>query len=97
MEDYKVDFDSLLKLLYVINEELNNARKTSNDKVALLKELCYSDIDFLREVKQIFLDINMLRWEDFSRYCDLVAYTPATHLVERTVTGIMMEEAINKN
>lgn len=96
MEDVKEHYDLLLERLVVLENNLTKHAHTSEDKVLFLKELCYSDKDIMYFTKQIYLDITMMRWDHFDMYIDLIEDSDMTFIVERTITGIMMEEAINE-
>ena len=95
MKSSKKTYEDLVDYILNIDKIICEAAKTEKEKMTLLKEACYSDSGLMTQMKQLFLDITILRWEQFDYYCMLVNTTNMARVVEKVITGIMMEEAVD--
>ena len=64
-----------------------------DEKVIELKKYCLISPEFLSQLKQIYIDINLLRWEDIDAYRILATTTDTCYVIEKVITGILIEEA----
>lgn len=87
-----------LSCLVIYDDKTNETTRLNSVKemtVEMLRKLCYDEPEFMKAMKTMYIDLCMTRWEDIDEYARLTKYSPLVFLIERTVMGIMMEEAID--
>jgi hypothetical protein len=75
----------------------SNYTKLRGADVAKITGLCHYSEMLMQFVKQIYIELNLLRWESITMYADLYNKYPLVCFVEKVVFSIMIDESTGDN
>ena len=87
-------YNVLKELLSDLESSDKNFMKLSDsEQIDAIRNTCNIDGETLTSLKGIFLGINDLRWLDLDLYYKLAKEYHLCEIIERAITGILIEEA----
>lgn len=92
--NYNVLKDLLLDLE---SSDKNFMKLSDSEQIDAIRNTCNADKETLTALKGIFLSINNLRWLDLDLYYKLAKEYHLCRIIERAITGILIEEATYNN
>ena len=91
-------YNVLKELLSDLESSDENFMKLSDsEQIDAIRNTCNIDEETLTSLKGIFLCINDLRWLDLDLYYKLAKEYHLCGIIERAITGILIEEATYNN